>query len=163
VKFPYAIGWNLGENNCQWCPHNSPERNCGVHKQSPIDLTRDPARTGTDTAKECPDWHTMQQKDGSCKWENFKDQFDIMRHALRMNVPQLPNGDVDCIDENGLRVYPRLDYSKGFPDYFFMQSMEISVPSQHRQQGKRYAAEVMLYHFYEIDQSKNKVSERIYY
>jgi hypothetical protein len=89
----------------------------------------------------------------------MENSFDILRHALRMNIPQTSSGEIDCV-ENGERIYPRIDYSKGFSDYWFMQSMEITVPSQHRQMGKRYAAEVMMYHFYSVDQWKNKVSSQ---
>jgi hypothetical protein len=120
-------------------------------------LKRDPGITGGAEEKDCPDWHWMLYKDDSCSWDDMKSQFKIARHALQVDIPQLPNGDIDCVEE-GVRRYPRLDYSKGFPDWWFMQRTEIQVPSQHHQEGTPYAAEVVLQHFYEIDHYKNKVS-----
>lgn len=114
------------------------------------------AIVGGEIEKTCTDWHNMQHKDDTCKWQDMANSFEIARHALRINIPTLPNGDIDCI-EDGLRIYPRIDYSKGFPDWWFMQAMDISVPSQHRQHGKRYAAEVTLEHFYEKEHVKNQV------
>jgi hypothetical protein len=107
-------------------------------------------------SSECPDWHYMQYKDDSCTWDDMKDQFTIARHALQIHIPQLENGDIAC-EQNGVRRYPRLDYSKGFPDWWWMQRMDIMVPSQHVQEGNRYAAEVTLAHFYEIAHPKNQV------
>lgn len=91
----------------------------------------------------------------------MKDQFKIQRHALSIDIPMLPNGDIDCVTPDGLRQFPRLDYSKGFPDWFWMDSTEIMMPSNHVQEGKRYAAEVVLQHFYEIDHYKNKVRSSV--
>ena len=102
----------------------------------------------------------MQYRDDTCTWDDMKDHFTIERHALRINVPQLSNGEIDCYQEEKGRRYPRLDYSKGFPDWWWMQSTNIMVPSQHSQEGVHYAAEVHLTHFYEVDHYKNKV--RVY-
>lgn len=55
------------------------------------------------------------------------------------------------------REFPRLDYSKGFPDWWHMARIDISTPSQHFQEGNQYAAEVTLAHFYEKDHFKNHV------
>jgi hypothetical protein len=114
----------------------------------------------TDAAdeKECPDWHWIQYQDGTCSWDDMKDHFTIERHSLKYEVPQLPNGDVDCV-QDGVRRYPRMDLSKGFPDWFWMQHTEIMIGSQHSQEGHKYAAEVILSHFYEIAQWKNQVSD----
>lgn len=140
-----------------WCPEDGPE-NCGLHRQSPIDLKRDRGITGHPEEKECPDWHWMQYRDDTCSWDDMKDQFSIERHALKIQIPTLPNGDIDCVDPDGTRQFPRLDYSKGFPDWWWLDHTSISVPSQHTQEGKQYAAEVTLAHFYEISHPKNQVS-----
>lgn len=156
-KFPYGKGFTLaGENFCQWCVEGGEEK-CGIHKQSPIDLKRDRAVLGGPNEKDCPDWHWMPYIDDSCTWDDMVDQFTIERHALQLNIPQLPNGDIDC-NEDGRRKYPRMDYSKGFPDYWWLQRTSVMVPSQHTQEGTRYAAEVILAHFYEIAHYKNQVS-----
>jgi hypothetical protein len=131
-----------------------------MHRQSPIDLQRNPAVIGDPEEKECPDWHYMQHKPDSCSWEDMvnKNTFEIMRHSLRINIPTTPDGEVDCIrPTDGERRWPRLDYSKGFPNWWWMSHMDLSVPSQHFQEGKRYAAELTLAHFYEIAHHKNQV------
>jgi hypothetical protein len=83
--------------------------------------------------------------------------FEINRHALQIHTPIRSDGDVDCVNNANERKYPKLDYSKGFPDWWWLSRTDISVPSQHVQEGKRYAAEVTLAHFYEIDHYKNKL------
>eukprot|EP00751_Fragilariopsis_kerguelensis_P000500 CAMPEP_0170807906 /NCGR_PEP_ID=MMETSP0733-20121128/33063_1 /TAXON_ID=186038 /ORGANISM="Fragilariopsis kerguelensis, Strain L26-C5" /LENGTH=983 /DNA_ID=CAMNT_0011163205 /DNA_START=740 /DNA_END=3691 /DNA_ORIENTATION=- len=67
------------------------------------------------------------------------------------------NGDINCANSEGERLYPRLDYSKGFPDWWHLDRTDIKVPSEHTQHGKRYAAEISLAHFYELDHWKNQI------
>ena len=107
--------------------------------------------------KECKDWHWMQYRDDTCTFDDMKSQFEINRHALQIWIPVKDNGKIDCWEEGKGRRYPRLDYSKGFPDWWYLQRTDISVPSQHTQEGHRYAAEVTLAHFYEIPHAKNEV------
>jgi Eukaryotic-type carbonic anhydrase len=159
-KYPYAFFQLPTESQCKWCPAVESNDACGQHRQSPIDLLRDRGIIGNENEKECPDWHWMQSRDDSCSWDDVKDHFSIQRHALQMEIPQLPNGDIDCI-EDGKRKYPRIDYSKGFPHWWWMQRIDIMVPSQHTQEGTQYAAEVILAHFYEQVDYKNKVRCRL--
>jgi hypothetical protein len=42
-----GIGWELGTNKCKWCPAGT-NHDCGIHRQSPIDLLRADATTGHD-------------------------------------------------------------------------------------------------------------------
>lgn len=159
-KFLSGIGFSIGSggNKCRWCVEGGPE-NCGLHRQSPIDLHRDRAIPGHRNEKECPDWHYMMYRDDTCDWSDMVDQFEIARHALKINIPIQSNGDIDCVRESdGFRQFPRLDYSKGFPDWWWLDHIEITVPSSHTQEGKRYAAEVILAHFYQIEHEKNQVS-----
>ena len=99
----------------------------------------------------------MQFEDGSCQWDDMKGHFEINRHALQIHTPMRDNGDIDCADADGNRKYPRLDYSKGFPDWWHLDRTDIKVPSEHTQHGRRYAAEVSLAHFYELDHYKNQI------
>ena len=101
--------------------------------------------------------YRVQYMDGSCVWEDMANQFEIGRSSLTMHMPLRTNGDIDCVDIEGERKFPKLDYSKGFPDWWYLSQTDISVPSEHVQHGKRYAAEVKLSHFYEIDHYKNKM------
>jgi len=156
-KLEGSVGWTLTENNCRSCPIEG--NSCGQHRQSPIDLHRDRAIEGHENEKECPDWHWMQYKDGSCQFDDILDQFEIARHALQIHTPLRANGDIDCENEAGERKFPKVDYSKGFPDWWYLSRTDISVPSHHVQHGQRYAAEVVLSHFYEIDHYKNKLGK----
>jgi hypothetical protein len=99
----------------------------------------------------------MNFEDGSCSWSDMQDQFVINRHALQIHTPLTSDGDIDCANSAGERKYPRLDYSKGFPDWWHLDRTDIKVPSEHTQHGKRYAAEVSLSHFYELDHYKNQI------
>ena len=148
-------------NNCKWCPENSSKRNCGVHRQSPIDMRR---YVGEDTHpehKECLDWHWMQYKDDTCTFDRMKSEFESNRHALQIWIPVRDDGQIDCWEKGKGRRFPRLDYSKGFPDWWWLQRTDISVPSQHTQEGNRYAAEVTLAHFYQIAHHKNEVRYKL--
>lgn len=98
----------------------------------------------------------MQYRDDTCSFDDLKRHFSIERHALQMNIPQTSNGDIACL-EGGQRVYPRIDYSKGFPDWWYMTRFDIMVPAQHTQDGNHYAAEVVLEHFYSVENYKNQV------
>jgi hypothetical protein len=99
----------------------------------------------------------MNFEDGSCEWDDMKGHFEISRHALQIHMPMRSDGDIDCSDADGRRKYPRLDYSKGFPDWWHLDRTDIKVPSEHTQHGRRYAAEVSLAHFYEVDHYKNQI------
>eukprot|EP00980_Cylindrotheca_fusiformis_P012173 scaffold2945_cov99-Cylindrotheca_fusiformis.AAC.2 len=144
-----GVGWELGPyNQCQWCPANNDNDNnidCGLHRQSPIDLLRTTAQTGHDT--ECYDYHWMAYQDGSCQWHNMvrngyttpETSFRIRRHALQILTPiDNDTGRLQCGRDD---QFPRLDYSKGFPDWWFLSHTEITTPSEHFQNGKRYDAE----------------------
>ncbi|KAG7370840.1 Eukaryotic-type carbonic anhydrase [Nitzschia inconspicua] len=151
-----SIGWKLEKNMCVSCPLTG--NNCPAqHRMSPIDLPRDRAIQGHPNWHECPDWHWMNFEDGTCRWDDMEGQFKISPHALQIHFPMRSNGDIDCADATGRRKYPRLDYSKGFPDWWHLDRTDIKVPSEHTQHGKRYAAEVSLAHFYELDHWKNQI------
>jgi hypothetical protein len=163
--FQFGNGFSVaGDSNCRYCPVTADGReSCGLQRQSPIDLKRDRGVIGNANEKDCPDWHWMAYRPDSCSWEDMatKDTFQIERHALQVNIPTLPNGDIDCMrPSDGARRWPRLDYSKGFPDWWWMSRMDVTVPSQHHQEGKQYAAEVTLAHFYEVTHPKNQVRFR---
>jgi hypothetical protein len=163
-KFPAVLGnysffqWTVDDkgNGCKWCPEGGPE-NCGVHRQSPINLVRNVGEANMPYSKECLDWHWLQFKDDTCTWDDMRDQFEINRHALQIHVPTREDGKIDCWVQGEGRKFPRLDYSKGFPDWWWMQRTDIVMPSLHWQEGHQYAAEVTLAHFYEVAHSKNEV------
>jgi hypothetical protein len=108
----------------------------------------------------------MRFKDGACTWEDIIDNdrsihrnnFLIQRHALQILQPIDQSGNLQCWNDTlGGAIYPRLDYSKGFPNWWHLAHTSIKVPSEHVQDGKRYDAEVSLEHFYEVENYKNQV------
>eukprot|EP00548_Thalassiothrix_antarctica_P003227 CAMPEP_0194129910 /NCGR_PEP_ID=MMETSP0152-20130528/1095_1 /TAXON_ID=1049557 /ORGANISM="Thalassiothrix antarctica, Strain L6-D1" /LENGTH=886 /DNA_ID=CAMNT_0038824291 /DNA_START=312 /DNA_END=2973 /DNA_ORIENTATION=- len=161
-----GVGWELGsKNNCASCPadrNNADNRDCGMHRQSPINLERTQSTTGHDT--ECYDYHWMAYENGSCKWDDIIDNkssrdrnnFKIERHALQILQPINDKGKLQCKSKKKDKepMFPRLDYSKGFPDWWFLSHTEVTVPSEHTQHGKQYDAEVHLSHFYSVKHSR---------
>lgn len=75
----------------------------------------------------------------------------VERHALRIAQPlEYVDGDwqLNCLTEGKGRIFSRLDMSGGFSQWWWLNHVEIKTPSEHTQNGKRYAAEVHLGHFY---------------
>ena len=87
----------------------------------------------------------MAYEDGACKWNDIVDNpnselrnnFLIRRHSLQILMPISEDGVLQCDDRNKGRMFPRLDYSKGFPNWWHLSHTEITVPSEHTQEGKR--------------------------
>jgi hypothetical protein len=61
---------------------------------------------------------------------------------------------------HGCGSWPNIDFSRGFPDPWHLAFTDISVPSQHVQDGKRYDAEVVLSHVYSKDKDNKLVSSQ---
>jgi hypothetical protein len=165
-KWHEGIEWSIKKNHCRWCiPGN--EENCGRDHQSPINLKRHVGlELGTHpNATECIDLHWMKYEDSTCGLEDLIDHkaFSIERHGLRIKQPievyeKLVNDTDGVLD--GVRLdcriagmgsrFGRIDFSKGFSDWWYLSHMDVHVPSEHTQEGKRYDAEIQLYHFYSI-------------
>lgn len=99
----------------------------------------------------------MKYEDSSCTWDQLveQDAFSIERHSLKITQPLETVFSVDNDAEMQLgcqkgrsRRFGRIDFSNGFGDWWFLSHTDIKVPSEHTQEGKRYAAEVQLAHFY---------------
>ena len=148
-------GWELETNSCRYCPEGTDR--CGRHHQSPIDLERNRAVEEALEYNECIDLHWMKYEDSSCTWEQLEGEkaFSIERHALKMSQPLEPGNDgegsikIGCNSGDGRR-FGRIDFSKGFSDWWFLSHIDFKVPSEHTQEGKRYSAEVQMAHFYSI-------------
>jgi hypothetical protein len=83
------------------------------------------------------------------RYAEYSNNFKIERHSLQILQPIDENEKLRCDSDSG-RLFPRLDYSKGFSDWWFLSHTELTVPSEHTQEGKRYDAEVHLAHFYSV-------------
>jgi len=100
----------------------------------------------------------MAYEDRSCRWSDIvnnaftptRNNFRIRRHALQILQPVDAQGNLQCRRQDGRNSFPRLDYPKGFPDWWHLSHTEVTVPSEHFQAGKQYDAEVHLAHFYSV-------------
>mmetsp|Transcript_53447 Transcript_53447/g.130116 ORF Transcript_53447/g.130116 Transcript_53447/m.130116 type:complete len:611 (+) Transcript_53447:376-2208(+) len=163
--------WSLSQssNACRWCPDggDSSSKDCGRHHQSPIELKREYGfEPGTHpNANECIDLHWMKYEDSFCTFDQLQqaNAFTIERHALRISQPievyRDFDNDLDGVAD-GVRLmcrvpgrgsrFGRIDFSKGFSDWWHLSHIDLKVPSEHVQEGKRYDAEFQLAHFYSI-------------
>jgi carbonic anhydrase len=146
----------LKENACRYCPEGTNE--CGTHHQSPIDLERNRAVAGDPMENTCIDRHWMKYEDSTCTWSMLDDKnaFIIERHGLKMIQPiDYGNGGdenmrLDCYDPDKGHLFGRIDFSKGFHEWWFLSHIDFKVPSEHTQEGKRYSGEVQMAHFYSV-------------
>lgn len=120
----------------------------------------------------CRDQHWMKYEDGSCDWEQLHNSFTIERHSLKLAQPiEFGTGygedadfgfRIDCEDPLGRgRRFARIDFSWGFNYWWFLSHIDLKIPSEHTQNGKRYSAEVQMAHFFstypENDRQMNEV------
>lgn len=115
------------------------------------------------------DVHWMKYEDSFCTWDQLidADAFTIERHALRIAQPITVyddfNDDTDGV-RDGVRLncripgrgsrFGRIDYSKGFSQWWHLSHIDIHTPSEHTQNGNRYDAEIQLQHFYSVTASQ---------
>eukprot|EP00542_Grammatophora_oceanica_P020995 CAMPEP_0194028994 /NCGR_PEP_ID=MMETSP0009_2-20130614/2856_1 /TAXON_ID=210454 /ORGANISM="Grammatophora oceanica, Strain CCMP 410" /LENGTH=525 /DNA_ID=CAMNT_0038668555 /DNA_START=24 /DNA_END=1601 /DNA_ORIENTATION=- len=150
-----SMGWNLAETSCQHCPANTNKQCGGSHHQSPIDLLRNKAINGSSTFNECIDVHWMKYEDSSCSWDHISDQggFTIEPHTLKITQPTeiVADGSIrlSCPSEGGRR-WGKIDFSKGFSQWWFLSHIDFKVPSEHSQEGKFYSGEIQMAHFYSV-------------
>eukprot|EP00934_Nitzschia_sp_Nitz4_P000564 Nitzschia sp. Nitz4//scaffold115_size69933//20414//22196//NITZ4_005997-RA/size69933-augustus-gene-0.93-mRNA-1//1//CDS//3329533484//564//frame0 len=173
--------WEIEDNYCRWCPADK-EGSCGRHHMSPINLERNRGlgywgttdeNNGTagegahELANECIDVHWMKYEDAWCPLDQLVDggAFTIERHALRISQPIVTyNNDevgIDCIIQGKGRRFGRIDYSKGFSQWWFLSHIDIHTPSEHTQDGKRYDAELQLHHWYSAGYSEANVHNEL--
>lgn len=130
---PY-IPYNETENTCMDCSAKT-KGACRRHKQSPLHLYRN-----VTAKRECHDRHWMHSSKGTCSYDGVK--WSLERHGLRVTQPLDENGQNTC------DTPASIDFSMGFPNRWNLVHTDIKVPSEHMQDGKRYAAEVQLAHIY---------------
>jgi hypothetical protein len=153
-KWNTGRDWDITDNYCRWCPADLGYANCGRHHQSPINLERDIGIIGNVNEKECIDVHWMKYEDSSCSLDQMiaSDAFTVERHALRITQPITVSGNddiqIDCSKEGVGQKFGRIDFSKGFSQWWFLSHIDFRTPSEHTQEGKRYDGEIQLNHFY---------------
>jgi hypothetical protein len=159
--------WDIKDNYCRWCPADLGFANCGRHHQSPINLERDRAILGHENEKECIDVHWMKYEDSYCTLDQLMDAdaFTVERHALRITQPitVFDNNDIriDCNKPGVGRKFGRIDFSKGFSQWWFLSHIDVHTPSEHTQEGKRYDGEIQLQHFYSASAEEAGVSNEM--
>ena len=158
-KFEAAVDWKLTTNDCDWCPADG-SGNCDMHHQSPINLERNTALNETETYHDCIDVHKMKYYDSTCSFDQLVeyDAFTVQRHALQIRQPMEeyePNMyQVACAQgQSQTKRWGRIDFSRGYPNWWFLSHIDFHVPSEHTQEGKRFDAEMQMYHFYSVDAS----------
>ena len=155
-KWHTGKAWEINENYCRWCPDGS--TSCGRHHQSPINLRREVGIEDASVANECIDVHWMKYEDSTCRFEHLEqtNSFIVDRHALRVVQPinyidvDQDEIEVDCREEGVGRRFGRIDFSKGFSDWWLLSHIDFKIPSEHTQDGARYSAEAQMYHFYSV-------------
>ena len=163
-SFDEAIGWSFRENSCRWCP---PGANCGTHHQSPINLYREVTQTTDPLYNKCIDGHLMKYFDSSCTWDELvrTNSFSIERHSLKIIQPTELMADgtyqIACQNPAGERRFGRLDYAKGFSNWWHLSHIDLHVPSEHTQNGKRYDGELQMYQFYSVSGEEAGVNNEV--
>jgi hypothetical protein len=105
----------------------------------------------------CVDVHKMKHYGSSCSFDNLTElnAFTIARHALQIRQPLIEvekdTYDVACqMGRSQTRRFGRIDFSRGYPEWWYLSHIEFHVPSEHTQEEKRYDAELQMYHFYSV-------------
>mmetsp|Transcript_8669 Transcript_8669/g.18721 ORF Transcript_8669/g.18721 Transcript_8669/m.18721 type:complete len:449 (-) Transcript_8669:740-2086(-) len=107
----------------------------------------------------------MKYEDSFCSLDQLEasDAFIIERHALRIAQPISVYDDLaedkdgvsdgvklECkIKGRGSR-FGRIDYSKGFSEWWHLSHIDLHTPSEHSQDGIFYDGEIQLQHFYSV-------------
>jgi len=100
--------------------------------------------------------HTHNQ-DAWCPLDQMiaTNSFLIERHALRIRQPITVEPDnslfINCSVPGKGKRFGRIDFSEGFSQWWFLSHIDIHVPSEHTQEGKRYDAELQMHHFYSVN------------
>jgi Eukaryotic-type carbonic anhydrase len=133
-----------------WCPAG--DDRCASHHESPINLQRERALRSNDEYNPCIDVHWMQYHDSACSFDQLQAQngFRIERHALQIVQPIVLNATgqyvLNCQQKG--KSWGRIDFSRGFTAWWYLSHIDLHVPSENLQEGKRYDAELQMYHFY---------------
>jgi hypothetical protein len=130
-------------------------------------LKRSTAIEGEDDYNECVDVHWMSYNDSTCEFDELRQKraFVIDRHALRIVQPMawsdaLGKYRLDCNDGTGRR-WGRIDFSKGFSHWWLLSHVDVHVPSEHTQEGKRYSGELQMYHFYSLPEAQTGIHNEV--
>ncbi|GKY97302.1 hypothetical protein MPSEU_000688600 [Mayamaea pseudoterrestris] len=97
----------------------------------------------------------MKTYDSSCNFSELVkyDAFTVERHALQVRQPMVE------YEENKFHVacemgrakthrWGRIDFSRGYPEWWFLSHIDFHVPSEHTLEGTRFDAEMQMQHFY---------------
>jgi Eukaryotic-type carbonic anhydrase len=154
---PNSQGWQIGStNHCIFCPAGT--KSCGSHHSSPVNLDRNLNVVGSSIYNECIDGHWMKYYDSSCGYDELRElnAFTIERYGLKIKQPMgtSKSGNfygIACSQQPGTgRRWGRVDFPKGYSQWWLLSHIDFHVPSEHTQNGKRYSAELQLHHYYSV-------------
>ena len=157
-KWEEGQDWSITQDYCRWCPDDGTE-SCGLHHESPINLLRSHADPNSTDYNFCVDVHWMKYEDSFCTLDQLiaGNAFQIERHALRIAQPiTILNAtnrtyQLECPKPGIGRHLGRIDFSKGFSQWWYLSHIDFSTPSEHTQNGKRYDVEAKMMHFYSVN------------
>jgi hypothetical protein len=101
----------------------------------------------------------MKYFDSSCAYDELRElnAFTIERYGLKITQPigqtKVDNGfyGIACSQQPGIgRRWGRVDFPKGYSQWWLLSHIDFHVPSEHTQNGKRYSAELQLHHYYSV-------------
>jgi hypothetical protein len=119
--------------------------------------------------KECIDKHWMKYHDSACSYDQLveKNAIFVDRHALRIVQPIVLDTSitVNTTYRLGCRStdasWGRIDFSKGYSQWWYLSHIDFHVPSEHLQEGKRYDGELQMYHFYSVSGEEAGVNNEV--
>ncbi len=118
----------------------------------------------------------MKYEDSFCSLDQLidADAFTIERHALRISQPIEVYDDfffdtdgvqdgvrLNCVIEGLGSRFGRIDFSKGFSQWWHLSHIDIHTPSEHTQEGVRYDAEIQLHHFYSVTPAEAGINNEV--
>lgn len=109
----------------------------------------------------------MAYYESSCSWSELVrlNAFSIERHALKVVQPVedvLGNDDYRVMCDNGQgHKFGRIDFSKGYSQWWHLSHFDVHVPSEHTQEGHRFAGEIQLAHFYSMSEVDAGVANQV--
>jgi hypothetical protein len=107
----------------------------------------------------------MAYFDSGCTFDDLKKKnaFSIERHALKITQPMSSNEDGGRIRnlECSRNSYGRIDFPKGYSQWWYLSHIDFHVPSEHTQNGKRYSGELQMHHFYSVTGAQAGVDNEV--
>lgn len=119
----------------------------------------------------------MAYFDSTCDFERLQEAraFTVERHALKVTQPiEMVTAEMAAEDDKSVegtyrlacrndvgRRWGRIDFSRGFSQWWHLSHVDFHVPSEHTQHGVRYDGEIHLYHWYSVSEEEAGVANEV--